>query len=226
MVRANAPRYRCVVPPERRRSPAARQAIPPQRARAPADRSSAHEALFEKLRSRRRRCECAHTSPCSNTGVRALSPAPRSRRSNRAHACCKLGNGDHRRADPSTTMPHRTKSGSEGEAPAESITRTRVGSSELLVDRHGLLAELEPRGLVRRGKSGPIPGELLRPGPPVTHASVTQALTRSSRSKCLRGATARKSPRSASASDCSARSSAPCDRALDLTPPCFVPRDP
>jgi antitoxin (DNA-binding transcriptional repressor) of toxin-antitoxin stability system len=39
-----------------------------------------------------------------------------------------------------------------------------------------LLARLEKRGLVRRGKGGPIPAELLRPGPAGHRAGVLDAL--------------------------------------------------
>lgn len=39
-----------------------------------------------------------------------------------------------------------------------------------------LLARLEKRGLVRRGKGGPLPAELLRPGPAGHGAGVLDAL--------------------------------------------------
>jgi antitoxin (DNA-binding transcriptional repressor) of toxin-antitoxin stability system len=39
-----------------------------------------------------------------------------------------------------------------------------------------LLARLEKRGLVRRGKGGPIPADILRPGPAGRGASALDAL--------------------------------------------------
>jgi len=39
-----------------------------------------------------------------------------------------------------------------------------------------LLASLERRGIVRRGKGGPIPPEILEPGPPDPQGQVLQAL--------------------------------------------------
>jgi antitoxin (DNA-binding transcriptional repressor) of toxin-antitoxin stability system len=39
-----------------------------------------------------------------------------------------------------------------------------------------LLARLEKRGLVRRGKGGPVPAELLRPGPSGRGTDVLDAL--------------------------------------------------
>jgi antitoxin (DNA-binding transcriptional repressor) of toxin-antitoxin stability system len=43
-------------------------------------------------------------------------------------------------------------------------------------DDAALLARLEKRGLVRRGKGGPVPAELLRPGPAGKDAGVLDAL--------------------------------------------------
>ena len=44
------------------------------------------------------------------------------------------------------------------------------GDDEVLLDR------LERRGLVRRGKGGPVPADILRPGPPARDAGVLNAL--------------------------------------------------
>ena len=60
------------------------------------------------------------------------------------------------------------------DAPVADLVPIDVGTDT--GDDASLLAELERRGLVRRGKGGPIPAELLRPGPTVTHARVTEAL--------------------------------------------------
>jgi antitoxin (DNA-binding transcriptional repressor) of toxin-antitoxin stability system len=49
-------------------------------------------------------------------------------------------------------------------------------------DDDALLARLEKRGIVRRGKGGPIPADLLRPGPARRDASVLDALTEERRS--------------------------------------------
>jgi antitoxin (DNA-binding transcriptional repressor) of toxin-antitoxin stability system len=49
-------------------------------------------------------------------------------------------------------------------------------------DDDTVLARLEKRGLVRRGKGGPIPADLLRPGPAGRSASVLEALTEERRS--------------------------------------------
>jgi antitoxin (DNA-binding transcriptional repressor) of toxin-antitoxin stability system len=43
-------------------------------------------------------------------------------------------------------------------------------------DDAALLARLEKRGLVRRGKRGPVPADLLRPGPAGNRAGVLDAL--------------------------------------------------
>jgi antitoxin (DNA-binding transcriptional repressor) of toxin-antitoxin stability system len=43
-------------------------------------------------------------------------------------------------------------------------------------DDAALLARLEKRGLVRRGKGGPVPADLLRPGPAGNRAGVLDAL--------------------------------------------------
>lgn len=43
-------------------------------------------------------------------------------------------------------------------------------------DDDALLAHLERRGLVRRGKGGPVPADLLRPGPASRDAGVLDAL--------------------------------------------------
>src|SRR5579862_3175949 len=45
-----------------------------------------------------------------------------------------------------------------------------------------LLADLEKRGLVRRGKRGPVPADLLRPGPAGKHAGVLDAVIEERRS--------------------------------------------
>ena len=50
------------------------------------------------------------------------------------------------------------------------------GDDEVLLDR------LERRGLVRRGKGGPVPADLLRPGPPAREAGVLNALVEDRRS--------------------------------------------
>jgi antitoxin (DNA-binding transcriptional repressor) of toxin-antitoxin stability system len=47
-------------------------------------------------------------------------------------------------------------------------------------DDEALLARLEKRGLVRRGKGGPVPADILRPGP--RGAGVLDALTEERRS--------------------------------------------
>jgi len=44
------------------------------------------------------------------------------------------------------------------------------------VDDAALLASLEKRGLLRRGKGGPIPADLLRPGPAGNRPGVLDAL--------------------------------------------------
>ena len=49
-------------------------------------------------------------------------------------------------------------------------------------DDDALLARLEKRGLVRRGKGGPVPAELLRPGPAGSRAGVLDALIEERRS--------------------------------------------
>lgn len=49
-------------------------------------------------------------------------------------------------------------------------------------DDDALLASLEKRGLVRRGKGGPIPADLLRPGPAGHGAGVIDALVDERRS--------------------------------------------
>jgi antitoxin (DNA-binding transcriptional repressor) of toxin-antitoxin stability system len=49
-------------------------------------------------------------------------------------------------------------------------------------DDDALLARLERRGLVRRGKGGPIPADLLRPGPAGHGAGVLDALIEERRS--------------------------------------------
>jgi antitoxin (DNA-binding transcriptional repressor) of toxin-antitoxin stability system len=49
-------------------------------------------------------------------------------------------------------------------------------------DDDALLARLERSGLVRRGKGGPIPADLLRPGPAGGHADVLDALVQDRRS--------------------------------------------
>jgi antitoxin (DNA-binding transcriptional repressor) of toxin-antitoxin stability system len=49
-------------------------------------------------------------------------------------------------------------------------------------DDDALLARLEKRGLVRRGKGGPIPADLLRPGPAGHDAGVLDALVAERRS--------------------------------------------
>lgn len=45
-----------------------------------------------------------------------------------------------------------------------------------------LLARLEKQGLVRRGKGGPVPADLLRPGPAGNRAGVLDALIEERRS--------------------------------------------
>jgi antitoxin (DNA-binding transcriptional repressor) of toxin-antitoxin stability system len=49
-------------------------------------------------------------------------------------------------------------------------------------DDETLLARLEKRGLVRRGKGGPVPADLLRPGPAGNRARVLDALIQERRS--------------------------------------------
>jgi antitoxin (DNA-binding transcriptional repressor) of toxin-antitoxin stability system len=49
-------------------------------------------------------------------------------------------------------------------------------------DDDALLDRLEKRGLVRRGKGGPVPADLLRPGPPARDAGVLDALVEDRRS--------------------------------------------
>src|SRR4051812_44761621 len=49
-------------------------------------------------------------------------------------------------------------------------------------DDDALLARLEKRGLVRRGKGGPVPAEILRPGPAGNCAGVLDALIEERRS--------------------------------------------
>src|SRR4051794_7007897 len=49
-------------------------------------------------------------------------------------------------------------------------------------DDDALLARLEKRGLVRRGKGGPVPADLLRPGPAGKRAGVLDALIEERRS--------------------------------------------
>jgi hypothetical protein len=49
-------------------------------------------------------------------------------------------------------------------------------------DDEALLARLEKEGLVRRGQGGPIPAELLRPGPRCKGPNVLDALTEDRRS--------------------------------------------
>jgi antitoxin (DNA-binding transcriptional repressor) of toxin-antitoxin stability system len=49
-------------------------------------------------------------------------------------------------------------------------------------DDDALLARLEQRGLVRRGSGGPVPADLLRPGPAARGAGVLNALVEDRRS--------------------------------------------
>src|SRR5689334_10605795 len=49
-------------------------------------------------------------------------------------------------------------------------------------DDDAALARLEERGLVRRGKGGPVPAELFRPGPAGSRAGVCHALVEERRS--------------------------------------------
>ncbi len=49
-------------------------------------------------------------------------------------------------------------------------------------DDDDLLDRLEKRGLVRRGKGGPVPADILRPGPPARDADVLNALVEDRRS--------------------------------------------
>lgn len=49
-------------------------------------------------------------------------------------------------------------------------------------DDDALLARLEKRGLVHRGKGGPVPADLLRPGPAGNRAGVLDALIEERRS--------------------------------------------
>src|SRR5690348_16551587 len=49
-------------------------------------------------------------------------------------------------------------------------------------DDDALLARLEEHGLVRRGKGGPVPADLLRPGPAGRDAGVREALIAERRS--------------------------------------------
>lgn len=49
-------------------------------------------------------------------------------------------------------------------------------------DDDALLDRLEKRGLVRRGKGGPVPADLLRPGPPAGDTGVLNALVEDRRS--------------------------------------------
>lgn len=49
-------------------------------------------------------------------------------------------------------------------------------------DDEALLERLEKRGLVRRGKGGPVPADLLRPGPPAGDTGVLNALVEDRRS--------------------------------------------
>lgn len=50
------------------------------------------------------------------------------------------------------------------------------GDNDNALDDDLLLEELEKRGLVRRGASGPLPDDLLTPGPTGSRASVLDAL--------------------------------------------------
>jgi antitoxin (DNA-binding transcriptional repressor) of toxin-antitoxin stability system len=49
-------------------------------------------------------------------------------------------------------------------------------------DDDALLDRLEKRGLVRRGKGGPVPADLLRPGPAARGAGLLNALVEDRRS--------------------------------------------
>jgi prevent-host-death family protein len=50
------------------------------------------------------------------------------------------------------------------------------------LDDEALLARLEQRGLVRRGKGGPLPADLLRRGPAGHQAGVVEAIIEERRS--------------------------------------------
>jgi hypothetical protein len=57
-----------------------------------------------------------------------------------------------------------------------------VANVPLEEDDEALLARLEKEGLVRRGEGGPIPAELLRPGPKCRRPEVLEALIEDRRS--------------------------------------------
>jgi len=56
------------------------------------------------------------------------------------------------------------------------------GDNDNSRDDEALLAALEKQGLVRRGASGPLPDEILCPGPAGVQASVLAALLEERRS--------------------------------------------
>ena len=58
-----------------------------------------------------------------------------------------------------------------------------VDTAPLDEDDEALLTRLEKEGLVRRGQGGPIPAELLQPGPKCRHVSVLDALIEERRSE-------------------------------------------
>ncbi len=69
------------------------------------------------------------------------------------------------------------------------MKRTNAAKGAELIDREphdeddeALLARFEKEGLVRRGQEGPIPDELLQPGPTCRHAGVLEALIEDRRS--------------------------------------------
>jgi hypothetical protein len=57
-----------------------------------------------------------------------------------------------------------------------------VDTAPLEEDDEALLARFEKEGVVRRGQGGPIPAELLLPGPKCWHVSVLDALIEERRS--------------------------------------------
>jgi hypothetical protein len=59
----------------------------------------------------------------------------------------------------------------------------QLDTAPLDEDDEALLARLEKEGLVRRGQGGPIPAELLLPGPKCRRASVLDALIEERRSE-------------------------------------------
>ncbi len=63
--------------------------------------------------------------------------------------------------------------------PVADIVPIRAGNDG---DDEALLDRLEKRGLVRRGKGGPVPADLLRPGPAGRDAGVLNALVEDRRS--------------------------------------------